>query len=309
MHSYGDSYFLFGNSTTRYSEKSLDAQHDELRNHLNPLCTRADISALIQGSIRQIEALFGKPFDRMKGNEKTIIGSVFEANFKNFYRLPTLGLRLDTEILQISVDIKFTTKDNWMIPPSCVNEWLLLVVGNPVRQICGLGLLYAAPSVLTLGPNADRKLTISAQGRRKIEWIVPLGRLDYSSISNAENPLLGDHSMNPYQRYIELIYEACHSSEVVDYFDLRGDGVQMRNAWDWLVSEQREAFKALAEHVRDHAEAILTDIAAQPSTAPIEPPSALLRATDLMQARHAFLSRYAITAEQAAIAADAKPEA
>ncbi len=113
-----------------------------------------------------------------------------------------------------------------------------------------------------------------------------------------------ERSDTPYQRFVALVYEACHASEAVDYFDLRGNGTHMRAAWAWLLADQRDAFKTLAEHVRDHAEAILRDVGAPPEEVPSDPPRELIRLTDLMRARHDFLCGYAIKAEQAAIAAD-----
>ena len=71
--------------------------------------------------------------------------------------------------------------------------------------------------------------------------------------------------MNEYHRFVQLVYEACHASEAVDYFDLRSEIPESLAAFCSLNVEQRTAFLTLVKHVRDHAETIIGHIGEPPS--------------------------------------------
>jgi hypothetical protein len=110
--------------------------------------------------------------------------------------------------------------------------------------------------------------------------------------------------MTPYHQFVSLLYEACFASEAVDHFDHRSDqGAAHQAAWAWLLGQQHAALQALVRHVERHAAVILADLG-EPPEAPAEPPAKLLRNADMVTARFAFVSRYAIEAERAARAID-----
>jgi hypothetical protein len=66
-------------------------------------------------------------------------------------------------------------------------------------------------------------------------------------------------NLDAYQTFVQLLYEACHTSEAVDNFDLRSNPVSMEK-WKVLLDEQKAGFLALTHHVQSHASAIIAQI-------------------------------------------------
>ena len=106
--------------------------------------------------------------------------------------------------------------------------------------------------------------------------------------------------MTDYHDFVSLLYEACFASEAVDHYNLQGDGPAHQAVWQWLLHEQYTASLALIAHVRSHPEAIIASMGAPPATVPEEPPPKLLRAAELVEARFAFVTQYAVEAERLA---------
>ena len=107
--------------------------------------------------------------DQLEPNEKAVLGIKVEAALRYFLDFPR-G-QLDFRIGPHDVDVKFTMRDNWMIPPEAVGHICLLcrVIETAARY--WIGLLEASPGNLTTRPNRDGKLSVSASGKQNIFWI------------------------------------------------------------------------------------------------------------------------------------------
>jgi len=99
-----------------------------------------------------IDALINTPrtgrrdFNELEKVEKTFIGTHVEIVVRRFLRLEK-GL-LDTVILGHDVDIKFTTGDNWTIPPEAYNHPCLIIAADEERSLCYMGLIVIRPGVM-----------------------------------------------------------------------------------------------------------------------------------------------------------------
>jgi hypothetical protein len=109
--------------------------------------------------------------DQLETSEKIYIGNRVEHEL-----LHQLDLQkkppLDTEILRIPVDVKFsmTARRDWMIPPEAVDQLCLMVTANDEDSLFSAGLFRAKP--IWLGrPNRDGKHSILKVGRDRIVWI------------------------------------------------------------------------------------------------------------------------------------------
>ncbi len=109
--------------------------------------------------------------DDLQPAEKTTIGSRWERNFKNKFEIPQ-GVTLDCKIGDIEFDCKFTIKDNWMIPPSCVNKICLLAQYKSNDGKVRLGVIRTKEEYLVKKTNSDRKKGLSKIGKQNIDWIV-----------------------------------------------------------------------------------------------------------------------------------------
>jgi hypothetical protein len=67
-------------------------------------------------------------------------------------------------------------------------------------------------------------------------------------------------NLDAYQTFVQLLYEACHTSEAVDNFDLRSENPASVEKWNVLLDEQKAGFLALTHHVQSHAPAIIAQI-------------------------------------------------
>ncbi|MBI1265272.1 MAG: hypothetical protein GC187_11120 [Alphaproteobacteria bacterium] len=108
--------------------------------------------------------------DQLDANEKAVLGIKVEAALRYFLDFPR-GL-LDFRIGPHDVDVKFTMRDNWMIPPEAVGQICLLCRVSETDARYWMGLLEAVPENLTSRPNRDGKLSVSAAGKCNIQWIV-----------------------------------------------------------------------------------------------------------------------------------------
>lgn len=107
-----------------------------------------------------IDALINTPrtgrrdFNELEKVEKTFIGTHVEIVVRRFLRLEK-GL-LDTVILGHDVDIKFTTGDNWTIPPEAYNHPCLIIAADEERSLCYMGLIVIRPEVMHGGAGRRR---------------------------------------------------------------------------------------------------------------------------------------------------------
>jgi hypothetical protein len=76
-------------------------------------------------------------------------------------------------------------------------------------------------------------------------------------------------------------------------------------AWHWLLNEEYTSTLTLIE--RSQADTIIATMGNPPATVPDQPPPKLPRSADLIEARFAFLTHYALGAERAARELDREP--
>lgn len=128
----------------------------------------SDVIAL---SVKQISA--GKAVRDLDRATKTNIGPAIERKFLERFGLPQLEAteKIDTRINGVLIDIKTTIGTNWMIHQSCMGKWCLLFSENCEKMTFDLGIVFIMPDMLTK-PNGDDKSSISAEGKKQINWIV-----------------------------------------------------------------------------------------------------------------------------------------
>ncbi len=142
------------------------------------LLSHANIETLIgEGLRRSFDEVIDGPrtgrfrIEQLEKTEKTYIGTKVEIVIRNELGLPR-GAVLDNLIAGIEVDTKFSLSGDWMIPREAVNHLCLLISGDDNRGRFNVGLLRMLPLVLTKGSNQDSKKTISAAGKKSINWLV-----------------------------------------------------------------------------------------------------------------------------------------
>jgi Restriction endonuclease NaeI len=70
------------------------------------------------------------------------------------------------------VDIKFTIRKNWTIPPEARGQLCLLIRADDGNGTYSAGLLRMNDGFLNPGKNRDAKCTVSAAGRSNILWLI-----------------------------------------------------------------------------------------------------------------------------------------
>lgn len=112
--------------------------------------------------------------DQLEKTEKTYIGTKVEIVLRADLELAR-GRVLDNLIAGHEVDTKFSIKGDWMIPREAFGELCLLVEADDYAATFRLGLMRMTLDVLTNGSNQDGKKTVSAEGKKKITWLVEGG--------------------------------------------------------------------------------------------------------------------------------------
>lgn len=113
-------------------------------------------------------------FKELDPNEKAVLGIRVEAALRQFLDFPR-G-KLDFRIGPHDVDVKFTSRDNWMIPPEAVGHVCILCQADPARSIYSFGLAQMSEDNLTRGGNRDAKRTLSKAGKSRVSWLVKEGQ-------------------------------------------------------------------------------------------------------------------------------------
>ena len=108
--------------------------------------------------------------------EKTYVGTKVEIVLRHELGLER-GNKLDANIDGYEVDIKNTTGNNWMIPREAIDEICLLAQTSEQKGTFSVGLLRCSEDNLSLGGNRDLKKSVSANGKRKILWLVKDGQM------------------------------------------------------------------------------------------------------------------------------------
>lgn len=114
--------------------------------------------------------------DSLEKTEKTYIGTKVEILFKFDFEIPD-GEKLDMRIEGAEVDIKCTVLRDWMIPQEAIGELCLLVRIDDAKSQYWIGVVRASNEVLRKGANRDRKTSLSAEGKKSIQWLVEGGDL------------------------------------------------------------------------------------------------------------------------------------
>ena len=108
--------------------------------------------------------------DDLSKPEKTIIGTCIERTIRNEFDIP-LPKFLDIGFTDGTyADIKTTCRNTWMIPRECVGHMCLLVKVDDNKY--SVGTFRAKEDSLTEGRNQDKKRSVSAKGKKTIEWIL-----------------------------------------------------------------------------------------------------------------------------------------
>lgn len=123
--------------------------------------------------------------DSLEKTEKTYIGTKVEILFKFDFELEN-GEKLDTRIEGHEVDIKCTVLRDWMIPKEAVNQLCLLVRIDDAKSKFWIGLIRASKEVLRKSENRDRKGSLSAEGKKSIQWLVESGDLPTNLIAELD---------------------------------------------------------------------------------------------------------------------------
>lgn len=111
-----------------------------------------------------------KYLSELEKTEKTYIGTKVEILTRSLLNLQK-GNKLDLMVGNQEVDVKFTIGSTWMIPMEAFNEICLLLYANEEKSTFGVGLLKMTPDNLTSRENRDKKLSVSANGRKNITWL------------------------------------------------------------------------------------------------------------------------------------------
>jgi hypothetical protein len=107
--------------------------------------------------------------EQLKASEKVYIGNRVEHEILHQWDL-VKEPPLDTKILDVPVDIKFSLRTSWMIPPEALDKLCIIVTANDDTSTFSIGLFRAKPEHLRR-PNRDRKFGIKKTGRSAISWV------------------------------------------------------------------------------------------------------------------------------------------
>jgi len=107
--------------------------------------------------------------EELSKTEKTMLGTVFETVIKKELNIMD-GATHDCKLEDFEYDIKFTCKDNWMIPPEHLGSLCVVACGRD--DSLKVGVFRASEAHLNKGENRDKKRTVSAQGKQSIEWVM-----------------------------------------------------------------------------------------------------------------------------------------
>ncbi len=161
----------FGPTHADFAE--ISAVEKSIRHALGQSDLPSQLGALLRNCIDDVIATpkTGRcDYEELEKTEKTYIGTRVEIDLRALLKFPK-G-KLDLRIADFDVDIKFTSKDNWMIPTEAIDKICILIAADEVRGLCYFGLLKTKLAYLTPGTNKDEKRSISAQGFSNINWLV-----------------------------------------------------------------------------------------------------------------------------------------
>lgn len=109
-------------------------------------------------------------YDELQNTEKTHIGTCVEIDLRSELGLKR-GKTQDLDVAGHDVDVKFTGRMAWMIPPEAIGHACILLSANEDAATFTMGLFVAKQEYLTVGANRDAKKTISSTGKAHIHWL------------------------------------------------------------------------------------------------------------------------------------------
>ena len=148
-----------------------------------------------------------KKIEELSKTEKTMLGTVFETVVKKELNIRE-GQALDCSLDDFEFDIKFTCRNNWMIPPECIGQTCLLAQGTD--DTLKVGVFIASEDNLNTGQNRDKKRTVSKKGKGTISWVpivynTPVAQLVEQAAHN--RPVVGSSPTG--STYVETEEKAC----------------------------------------------------------------------------------------------------
>jgi hypothetical protein len=110
----------------------------------------------------------------LTSTEKTTIGTAVESQIRKEFGFPKRPRKVpDFKILDIDVDGKYSIHPHaWMIPPEARGKLCLGSFSDDKTRTFSVGLFRAVPEALRPGKNRDAKYSMSAQGRKIIQWLI-----------------------------------------------------------------------------------------------------------------------------------------
>ncbi|MFJ6519114.1 NaeI family type II restriction endonuclease [Streptomyces filamentosus] len=140
------------------------------------------------------EVLDGKRTGRfsissLRKTEKTYLGTKVEIILQDEFEIPQGPKKgMDYLICGHEVDCKFTSQTTWEIPTEAINQLCLLVRVSEKGEYFSAGLLRARSEFLTGSSNKDGKRSVSAAGKKRIQWVHELSSFPKSLLLSLPAP-------------------------------------------------------------------------------------------------------------------------
>ncbi|MFB9166540.1 NaeI family type II restriction endonuclease [Arthrobacter psychrochitiniphilus] len=109
-------------------------------------------------------------WDQLYKTEKTHYGTLIEINLQREFKFDD-GLVMDYQIAGHEIDCKYSASAQWMLPPESIDHLILGSVASDVKSTWSIGLVRATPENRNVGTNRDRKGSLSALGKSRIQWL------------------------------------------------------------------------------------------------------------------------------------------
>jgi hypothetical protein len=163
-------------------ETKRDAVPQNVKKVVNFFISQPDfkskINSCFEETIKGVLDLFRKgQINELDQTQKAVMGSAFEENVRAKFNLAhgdkhkgTSG-NLDYKIDSLCFDVKFSLKNTYWIPPSCVNQVCALATENYPDGKRQFGVFLAKEKYLNKGANRDKKRTISTKNYKYIKWL------------------------------------------------------------------------------------------------------------------------------------------
>jgi hypothetical protein len=121
-------------------------------------------------------------YSDLSSGEKSFCGVRIEsALVRNLQLAP--GSNLDVSIERIDVDVKASSRDNWMIGPRQLGGILLLIGFSEPKRVYSVGLVRAHREFMNPSNTRDAKRSLASEARKHIRWITRHAELPVSVLS------------------------------------------------------------------------------------------------------------------------------